>query len=83
MISCKDQALIDKVVADITYAYKEVWMQRGKIRPYLGMMFDFTKKGKVIVVMDGYVTDLRQSSIRETESSCIARLLKSSTLAST
>ena len=65
MISCKDQALIDKVVADITYVYKEVWMQRGKIRPYLGMMFDFTKKGKVIVVMDMSLTYDKAQSERQ------------------
>jgi histone deacetylase 1/2 len=58
MITCKDQALIDKAVSDITNVYKEVSVRKGKTHPYLGMMFDFAKQGKVKVTMDGYVTDL-------------------------
>ena len=36
--------------------YKKVTCTRGKIHTYLGMTLDFTKKGKVKIRMDDYVT---------------------------
>ena len=58
MITCKNKAIIDMVVADIIGVYKDVAVRRGTVHPYLGMTFDFSKDGKVQVSMDGYVTDL-------------------------
>jgi hypothetical protein len=58
MVTSKQQAVVDKVVADIVAVYKEVTVNRGAVHSYLGMTFDFTVPGQVKVSQEGYVQDL-------------------------
>ena len=57
MITCKNEATIDKVIADLTERYKDVTVKRGSVHSYVGITFDFTAKGRVKLTMDGYVRD--------------------------
>jgi hypothetical protein len=58
MITSKNSSIVDKVIADIIEAYKEVRVTRGAVHSYLGMTFDFSEEGKVRVSQEGYVQDL-------------------------
>jgi hypothetical protein len=62
MVTSKQQAVVDKVVADIVAVYKEVTVNRGAVHSYLGMTFDFTVPGQVKVSQEGYVQDLIKAS---------------------
>ena len=58
MVTSKQQAVVDKVVADIVAVHKEVTVNRGVVHSYVGMTFDFIVPGQMKVSQKGYVQDL-------------------------
>jgi hypothetical protein len=57
-ISCKDKSVIDGVLNALRKKYVEVQCKEGPIYSYLGMTFDFSKKGEAKVTMDGYTDEV-------------------------
>jgi hypothetical protein len=41
LITCKSQAMIDKLIDNLTRVYKKIKVNEGSVQPYLGMIFDF------------------------------------------
>jgi len=58
MITCRQDATIDTLLAGLTSKYKTLTVHRGKVHSYLGMTWDFTVARKVKVTMEGYVEDV-------------------------
>lgn len=58
MITAKDDAMLEASINEIEKVFGEVTVHRGEVFNYLGMVFDFSKKGKVMVTMDGFMEDL-------------------------
>lgn len=59
-ISSKSENNISKVINDLEVIYKKVNACRDKVFDYLGMEFDYTKKGQVNVSMQRAVEDIIQ-----------------------
>ena len=58
MITCKKQEVIEEVVHNLIKVYKEVKVTKDAVHSYLGMKFDFSRRGRVTVSQEGYVSDL-------------------------
>ena len=59
MITASTENMINKIIADIETIYKNgISVHRGSRLDYLGMTFDFSRRGKCKVTMDGYTEDL-------------------------
>jgi hypothetical protein len=58
LITCVDQAVIDRVVSHLTETYKTLTVHDGLVHSYLGMTFDFSDPGKVKITMEGYIRDM-------------------------
>lgn len=57
-ISCKDPTVVEDLVDKLSERYgkhKALTINRGKIHDYLGMILDFSDKGKVKVQMYDYI----------------------------
>jgi hypothetical protein len=50
--------LINGVIELLKSSFHEIKVNRGKTHQYLGMMFDYTNSGKVLIKMTGYINDL-------------------------
>jgi hypothetical protein len=61
MITCRQDATIEALLAGLTSKYKTLTVHRGKVHSYLGMTWDFTAAHKVKVTMEGYVDDILKS----------------------
>jgi histone deacetylase 1/2 len=62
MITCVNETVIDEVIDVLRSKYErpdaKIPVTTGKIHNYLGMCFDFSVDGQVIINMDTYVEDL-------------------------
>ena len=58
LLTCKDVAAIDGVLAELKAIYGELVVHEGSSLPYLGMEFDFSQPGQVSVKMGKYIDDL-------------------------
>jgi hypothetical protein len=58
LLTCKDAAEIDAVLAAIAGVYGECTVCRGKVHNYVGMTLDFSEKGACKVTMKGYIDEL-------------------------
>jgi hypothetical protein len=57
LITCADRSHIDDVVNHIISTYGSATVHDEDSLSYLGMIFDFTKKGTVQIKMDGFIGD--------------------------
>ena len=58
MITCVDKTFLNKIIKFITDTFPETNVSIGMTHNYLGMIFDFTVKGKVRVSQPKYINDL-------------------------
>jgi len=58
MLTCKDDSNMEIALKEIEVKFGEVTIHKGKVLNYLGMVFDFSKLGKVKVTMDGFVEEM-------------------------
>lgn len=58
MITCVDPKLARQTAALLAKVYKTVKIREGPQHSYLGMDFDYTKRGKCSITMKGFVEDL-------------------------
>ena len=58
MVTACSEGHIDVIITELSASYRNLSIQRGRKLDYLGMVFDFTVKGKCKITMDGYVKDL-------------------------
>jgi hypothetical protein len=58
MISACDESHVDKVIDEIELLYPGLSKIRGKIFSYIGMTFNFEITHKVIISMNGFISDL-------------------------
>ena len=58
MITAASEEAIDKIIAEIGTKYEKLTVKRGRKLDYLGMTFDFQKKGKCKITMEGFVSDV-------------------------
>ena len=63
MCSCREESGLDWLEEKLKEAYEgEVTVHTGEILDYLGMTFDYSVKGKVLITMPGYIKDLCDAS---------------------
>jgi hypothetical protein len=58
MVSCTDPAGIDTVIDHLNEEYTKANVSRGKVLDYLGMIFDYSLKGKVSISMLSMVEEV-------------------------
>ena len=58
MMSCKSDNNMEIALKEIESKFGEVTIQRGNVLNYLGMVFDFSIKGKVKVNMGGFIEEM-------------------------
>ena len=58
MITCKTKSVVDEVCNSLRAKFTTINENRGKIHPYLGMIFDFSSGHDVSITMSGYVNDV-------------------------
>ena len=58
MSTCVDDGANKQLISALKDKYHQLGVQEGKIHSYLGMTFDFSLDGKVVVTQEGYVTEL-------------------------
>ena len=57
--TAKDETALDIVMGELEQLYSGLTIHRGKRLNYIGMVFDFSKNDRrVIITMDGYIIDL-------------------------
>ena len=60
-LSHADSSVVDNMIEAVKREFgkdMDVTIRRGKIHDYLGIQFDFTQNGKVIMTMDDYIQEL-------------------------
>jgi hypothetical protein len=58
IVQSDSEDLINGVIELLKSSFHEIKVNRGKTHQYLGMMFDYTNSGKVLIKMTGYINDL-------------------------
>ena len=58
LITCRNEAIIDELIAALRDKYQEIEAKKGPVLSYVGMTFDFSVEGRVSISMKGYVYDL-------------------------
>ena len=58
MITSVSNSSINELLDMLTDKYKEISVTTGKIHSYLGQTFNYSKRGKCMVSMEGYVSDI-------------------------
>jgi hypothetical protein len=58
MISACDDRHVDTVIDEIELLYPGLSKTRGKIFSYIGMTFNYETKNKLIIDMNGFISDL-------------------------
>jgi hypothetical protein len=58
----KSKSMIHDLTQGLTKRYGEISLKHGPVINYLGMVFDFTYVGQVVVTMSGYTDDVLKSS---------------------
>jgi hypothetical protein len=67
MIVSDEISMVDEVIEKLTAKYTDLTVHRGKVEDYLGMRFDFSKKGEVFISMETYITEvLKGTGIEDT-----------------
>jgi hypothetical protein len=61
-ISTQQDSQFTELMTMLVEKFKEVTLKEGKTIPYLGMVWDFSNSGEVKVTMDGYVSDVLETS---------------------
>lgn len=56
-ITSKSSVHVDGLLAGLKEAYKTIKVHRGKVLPYVGMLFDYSVAGQVAITMEGYILD--------------------------
>jgi hypothetical protein len=57
-VTCANQKANRWLAAKLTATFKALTAQEGLVHSYLGMTFDFTRQGKVLVTQEGYIFEL-------------------------
>ena len=66
LMTCVNESIIESTLTEIQKVYKQVTIKRSKVQQYLGMMLDFSVKGKCHVTMPKFTDELIGNSLRRT-----------------
>ena len=58
LVSSVSKKNIDTVISFMQSKFEKITVHNGKVLKYLGMLFDFSKDGEVIINMDHYIEDV-------------------------
>jgi len=58
LITCRDDAIKKQVIESIEGIYNSITVSEGKSLSYLGMTFNFSNEGEVIITMDKYINEI-------------------------
>ena len=68
-ISHKDEEVVINIIEELNKRFGDIMplsISRGKVHDYLGMPFDYTTKGKLIITMYDYIDGIIKMQIRYT-----------------